>query len=276
MNHEKIQLNDGNNIPKIGFGLYLIDENQMLETIRCAYRVGYRLFDTASFYKNEEYFGNALKVLDIPRKDIQIATKAWPSELGYQGVKEALHRSLKRLQTDYVDFYFIHWPLKDKKILSETWTAMEELKEEGLVRSIAVCNFQPHHLETIENGHKFFPVMNQIERHPLLTQEDVISYDRSKNIVTEAWSPLMRGNKVLNLEVIRGLSEKYGKTPAQIILNWDIQQGVVPIPKSTTPSRIQENYQTLDFALSEEDLHVIDMMNQNERSDADPDSYKYE
>jgi diketogulonate reductase-like aldo/keto reductase len=214
MDSGKIQLNDGNRIPKIGFGLYLIDEEHMLETVRTAYQTGYRLFDTASYYKNEEYFGSALKNLQINRADIQVATKAWPSELGYQGVKEALSRSLKKLQTDYVDYYFIHWPLKDEIKLSETWTAMEELKEEGLVRSIAVCNFQPHHLETIEKGHKYLPVINQIERHPLLTQEEVISYDCSKNIVTEAWSPLMRGSKVLDMEVIRRLSEKYEKTPA--------------------------------------------------------------
>lgn len=152
---------------------------------------------------------------------------------------------------------------------------MEELKDEGLVRSVAVCNFKPHHLRTIEEGQKYPPVINQIERHPLLTQTETINYGRSKNIVTEAWSPLMRGNKVMNLDVVRRLAEKYGKTPAQIILNWNIQQGVVPIPKSVTPSRIVENINVFDFALTQDELCKIDALNRDERSGEDPDNYKY-
>ena len=152
---------------------------------------------------------------------------------------------------------------------------MEELKDEGLVRSVAVCNCKPHHLRTIEEGQKYPPVINQIERHPLLTQTETINYGRSKNIVTEAWSPLMRGNKVMNLDVVRRLAEKYGKTPAQIILNWNIQQGVVPIPKSVTPSRIVENINVFDFALTQDELCKIDALNRDERSGEDPDNYKY-
>lgn len=275
MNSEKILLNDGNSIPKIGFGVYKIDGQHMAESIRAAYAVGYRLFDTASFYKNEEYLGSALKTLNIRRQDVQIATKAWTSEMGRQGVKDALHRSLEKLRTDYVDLYFIHWPVKDQELLRESWKSMEELKDEGLVRSVAVCNFKPHHLRTIEEGHKYLPVINQIERHPLLTQTETIGYGRGKNIVTEAWSPLMRGKKVMELDVVRRLAEKYGKTPAQIILNWDIQQGVVPIPKSTTPSRIEENIDVFDFALTQEELCEIDALNRDERSGKDPDNYEY-
>lgn len=276
MSEETILLNDGNRIPKIGFGVYLIDEAHMDESIRAAYHTGYRLFDTASFYKNEELLGNTIKRLGIRRDEIRIATKAWPTELGYRGVKEALHRSLKRLRTDYADLFYIHWPLRDERQLSETWTAMEEMKDEGLIRSVAVCNFKPHHLETISKGHKYVPVLNQIERHPLLTQQDVISYGRSREIVTEAWSPLMRGGRVMDLPLIRRLAEKYGKTPAQVILNWDVQERVVPIPKSATPSRIEENFRIFDFALAEEDLRAIDALNRNERSGEDPDRYAYE
>lgn len=275
MNKNKIHLNDGNSLPQIGFGIYLIDDQHMTQTIKTAFEAGYRLFDTASFYKNENSLGSAIKQLGIPRHEIQIATKAWPNEMGYQGIKDALHTSLDKLQTDYVDFYFIHWPIKDKKKLSETWTAMEEMKDEGLIRSIAVCNFNPHHFDAIQAGHRYAPVINQIERHPLLSQEDILNYNRSHGIATQAWAPLMHGNNVLNMEVIRELALKYRKTPAQIILNWDIQQGVVPIPKSATPSRIEENYHALEFALSREDMRKIDALNSNERYGKDPDSYPF-
>ena len=276
MDDHVILLNDGNSLPKIGFGVYLIQEQQMLEAVRAAYRTGYRLFDTASFYENEEFLGQAIRQLGIPRDEIQIATKAWTTELGYEEVKEALRRSLARLQTDYVDVYLIHWPLRDEKKLSETWTAMEEIKDKGFVRSIGVCNFKQHHLKVIHKGHRYVPAINQIERHPLLTQQDLVAYDRSHRIATQAWSPLMRGRKVMDLELIRSLAEKYGKTPAQIVLNWDIREGVIPIPKSVTPSRISENFHALDFSLSEEDVRSIDALNADLRSGADPDAYAFE
>lgn len=275
MNTDRILLNDGNFLPRIGFGVYLIDERQMKDVIRTAYGTGYRLFDTASYYQNEEYLGRAVRQLGIPRNSIQIATKAWPTEMGYSGIKNALHKSLDRLQTDYVDFYFIHWPLRDEKKLSETWTAMEEMKEEGLIRSLAVCNFKEHHFDALKE-HRSAPVINQIERHPLLSQADMLSYDGSHSIVTQAWAPLMHGNKAMDLEVIRALALKYGRTPAQIILNWDIQQGVVPIPKSATPSRIAENYRALEFTLSREDCAQIDSLNIDERYGKDPDTYPFE
>lgn len=276
MNHDKFIVNDGNSLPKIGFGVYKINESEMEEAIRNAFHTGYRLFDTASFYENEEFLGKAIKKLGLHREEIQVATKAWPTELGYQGVKDALKRSLKRLNMEYVDLYFIHWPIKDAVKLAETWKAMEEMKEEGLIRSLAVCNFKQHHFDAMMKGNKCMPVINQIERHPLLTQEEVIAYGKEKQILTQAWSPLLRGNKVFKLEIIKKLSEKYEKTPAQIILNWDIIQGVLPIPKSVTPERIEENYHALDFALSHEDLKLIDALNQNDRSGEDPDNYTFD
>lgn len=276
MNHDKFIVNDGNSLPKIGFGVYKINESEMEEAIQNAFHTGYRLFDTASFYENEEYLGKAIKKLGLPREEIQVATKAWPTELGYHGVKDALKRSLKRLNMEYVDLYFIHWPIKDAVKLAETWKAMEEMKEEGLIRSLAVCNFKQHHMEALMKGNKYLPVINQIERHPLLTQEEVIAYGKEKQILTQAWSPLLRGNKVFQMEVIKKLAEKYEKTPAQIILNWDIMQGVLPIPKSVTPERIEENYHALDFTLTNDDLKLIDALNQNERSGEDPDNYTFD
>lgn len=276
MKKDDILLKDGNHIPRIGFGVYLIDDRQMAPSIETAYKIGYRLFDTASFYKNEEALGRAIRRLAIPRQEIQIATKAWTNEMGYAGVKEALRRSLARLQTDYVDFYFLHWPIKDTKKLSETWTAMEEMKDEGRIRSIAVCNFHPRHFDAILKGHRCAPAINQIERHPLLSQQTVVEYDRSHGIATQAWAPFMHGDRIMNLEPIRDLAEKYERTPAQIILNWDAQSGVIPLPKSATPSRIVENFRALEFSLSEEDMGRIDALNADERYGKDPDRYPFD
>lgn len=273
---KKIKLLDGNQIPPIAFGLYHVKQIDMLATIRCAYKAGYRLFDTASKYENEEFFGDALQNLKICRQDIQIASKAWTDEMGYQQVKKALLRSLKRLKMDYLDFYFIHWPIRNFQKMSETWKAMEEMKEEGLIRSIAVCNFNPYHMYAVEDL-KYLPVINQVERSPLLTQKSLISYNCSKNIITEAWAPLMRGKKVIELEKICFLAEKYKKTPAQIIMRWNIQQGIVPITKSVTLSRIQENINVFDFTLTQDELNEIDGLNRNERSmKEDPDLYPYD
>ncbi len=275
-NLERLHLNDGNSVPKIGFGIYKIKESEMEEAIGTAYRTGYRLFDTASFYENEAFLGNAIRKSGIKREDIQIATKAWPTEMGYDEIKNALKRSLQKLQTDYVDIYFIHWPVRDAEKMSETWRAMEAMKKEGLIRSIAVCNFKKHHFDALMKGNKYLPVINQIERHPLLTQKEMAAYGNKHHIVTEAWSPLMRGNKVFQLEIIKKLAEKYEKTPAQIILNWNIMQGILPIPKSVTPCRIEENFHSLDFALTEEECREIDALNRDERSGDDPDNYPFD
>lgn len=271
-----ILLNDGNALPVIGFGVYKIGEAQMESAIRTAYEAGYRLFDTASFYKNEESLGHALKKLAVARGEVCIATKAWTDELGFDGVQNALKRSLKRLGTDYIDTYLIHWPIRSEDKLRETWAGMEKLKDEGLARSIAVSNFEPHHLEAIAKDARYLPAVNQLERHPLLTQKEPLSYCAQKGIAVEAWSPLMRGKSVMELENIRCLAAKYHKTPAQIILRWDVQQGVVPIPKSVTPDRIRENLDLFDFTLSEEDMLTIDALNRDERSGAHPDSYRFE
>lgn len=276
MQSERLKLNDGNTIPNIGLGVYKIGEEQMTQAIDTAYRAGYRLFDTATFYKNEDFLGSTLNELGIKRSEIFLTTKAWTGELGRNEIKATLQHSLSQLQTSYVDLYLIHWPIRDAVKLSETWKAMEELKDEGLARSIGVSNFNGNHLDIIERGCRILPAVNQIERHPLLTQENVISRCRKENILVEAWSPLMRGKKVMELETIRLLAEKYQRSPAQIILHWNLRQGIVPIPKSISPERIEENIHVFDFSLTEKELHAIDALNQNVRSGADPDSYQYD
>jgi len=265
-------LSNGVVMPWFGLGVYKVQEGDEVErAVSTAIEAGYISIDTAAFYQNEEGVGRAVRASGVPRDKLFITTKVWNTEQGYESTLKAFEESRKKLQLDYVDLYLVHWPVPGK--YKDTWRALEKLYEDGLVRAIGVSNFQIHHLEDLAASANVRPMVNQVEYHPLLTQKPLLKYCRENGIQLEAWSPLMRGN--LDLPLLKELAQKYGKTPAQIVLRWDLQHEVVTIPKSVTPERIRENANVFDFELSAEDMERIDGLNQNRRFGADPDNFSF-
>lgn len=265
------KLNNGIDIPSVGYGVFKVkDGDEVYSSVLEALKAGYRLIDTAAIYGNEEGVGRALKDSGIPREEIFLTTKLWNSDQGYDKAFKAFETSLKKLDTDYVDLYLVHWPGKDKYV--ESYKALEKLLEEKKVRAIGVCNFNIHHLETLMAETKIIPAINQIELHPLMNQKPIRDFCKERGILVEAWGPLMQGKEDLAAPTLVALGEKYGKTPAQIILRWHFQNGVLAIPKSVTPSRIKENISIFDFELKEEDMKKVDEMNINKRLSSDPET----
>jgi diketogulonate reductase-like aldo/keto reductase len=265
-------LNNGVKMPWLGLGVYKAKDGEEVEqAIHYALKAGYRLIDTAAFYQNEAGVGRAIAKADVAREDLFVTTKVWNSDQGYESTLQAFETSRKKLGLEYVDLYLIHWPVKGK--YKETWKALQKLYKEGFVRAIGVSNFQVHHLEDILQDSDVVPAVNQVEYHPLLTQKEVHNFCKANNIQLEAWSPLMRGN--LDNDVLKELSDKYGKTPAQIVIRWDLQNGVVTIPKSVRESRIIENANVFDFELNAEDMAKIDALNKNHRFGPDPDNFNF-
>lgn len=257
-------------MPWLGLGVFKVkDGNEVINTVKYALKTGYRSIDTASIYNNEEGVGIAVKESGIPRSELFITTKVKNPDQGYESTLKAFEVSRKKLGLEYIDLYLIHWAVTGKFI--DTWRALEELYAKGVVRAIGVCNFQIHHLQELFEASKLKPAVNQIERHPLLTQKELFSFCQANSVQVEAWAPIMRGN--LDIPLLKELSAKYEKTPGQIVLRWNLQQKVVVIPKSVTPSRIEENADIFDFELSEEDIFRIDALNQNKRFGPDPDVY---
>ena len=255
------KLANGVEIPSIGFGTYKLGEEQeVIDKVKLALNLGYRQIDTASFYGNEEGVGKGIAESGIDRKDIFLVTKLWNDDHGYEETINAFNKSIKKLGVDYLDLYLIHWP---NKLNSETWRAFEDLYKEGKVRAIGVCNFKIGHLEELKKTAKIMPMVNQIEIHPCKTQKDMIEYCNKNNIQVVAWGPIMRG-KIFSLPLMLELSEKYNKSIAQITLRWHIQNGVIPIPKSSNEERIKANIDIFDFDISSEDIKKIDELNVNE------------
>lgn len=268
--NEKI-LNNNVAIPAIGIGLWQVrSKDQVESTLAHAYETGYRLIDTAAAYRNENEVGNTIKQLGIPREELFITTKLWNTDQGYQSTLQAFKKSLKNLQLDYLDLYLIHWAVQDKYL--ESWRAMEKLYEEGYIRAIGVCNFQISHLGRLISNCNVLPVINQIEYHPYLVQNRLHNYCFHNNIQVEAWSPLGQG-RLLHDRSLQTLAEKYNKTTAQIVLNWHIQKGVIPIPKSSNPERIKDNFNVFDFSLRNEDIETINKLNENRRFGPHPDHF---
>jgi methylglyoxal/glyoxal reductase len=266
---DKVVLHNGVKMPAFGLGVYKVEEgSQIEETINTALDLGYRLIDTASFYKNEEGVGRAIRSSLIPREDLFITTKVWNSEQGYESTLKAFEDSIEKLGLEYLDLYLVHWPVKGKYI--ETWRALEKLYREGKVRAIGVSNFKIHHLHDLLGRCSEKPAVNQVELHPLLSQQELRDYCQIHNIQMEAWSPLSRG-RFLDEHVLRQIAAGYGKTSAQIILRWHLQNHIIPIPKSVTPARLKENAEVFDFELSQEEMKVIDGLNKDQRFGADPD-----
>jgi len=251
-----IKLNDGNHIPQLGYGVWQVGNDEAIAAVSEALKVGYRHIDTAAIYGNEEGTGKAISDSGIARSDIYLTTKLWNSNQGYESTLKAFDTSLKKLGTDYVDLYLIHWPIPSKDLFMETWRAFIKLKEEGRTKSIGVSNFRTADLERILKESDVTPVLNQIELHPQFQQDELRLFHSKHDIVTEAWSPLGQG-KILENPVLTAIAERHGKSVAQIILRWHIETGNIVIPKSVTPARIKENFDIFDFSLNGTDHDAI-------------------
>ncbi|MBD2845514.1 aldo/keto reductase [Paenibacillus sp. IB182496] len=268
------KLHNGVEMPWLGLGVWRVEDGQEVESsVRTAIEHGYRSIDTAAVYGNEEGVGRAIRDSGVPREQLFVTTKVWNADQGYDSALAAYEQSLQRLGLDYADLYLIHWPVKGK--YKQTWRALERLYSDKRVRAVGVSNFHIHHLEDLKTSSELVPMVNQVECHPRLSQAPLRGYCREQGIQFEAWSPLMQGKELLEHELFVQLAAKYGKTPAQIILRWDLQQGIVTIPKSITPSRIRENADVFDFELSAEDMAQIDTLNTDTRVGADPDNFNF-
>lgn len=265
-------LNDGVTMPWLGLGVWKTkDGDEVINAVKTAVEIGYRSIDTAAGYKNEEGVGQAIRECGINRDELFITTKLHNPDQGYESALKAFELSRSKLGLDYVDLYLIHWPVAGK--YRESWKALIHLQKEGFVKSIGVSNFQVHHLKEIIEDTGVVPVVDQVEFHPLLTQRELLKYACEQGIQLEAWSPLMQGN--LDLPLLKEIAVKYDKTPAQIVLRWDIQQGVITIPKSVHAERIKENAGIFDFTLSDEDVKALEDLNQNHRFGPDPDNFNF-
>ena len=260
---KEIVLNNNNKIPCIGLGTWkMTDRNNLNGIIGKAYELGYRLFDTAAAYGNEIGIGKAILSNNINRQDLFITDKVWNTYRGYNAVREACIKSLKKLKTDYLDLYLIHWPASMKlypdweEINAETWRGMERVYEEGLVRNIGVCNFKIHHLEALKKSLRIIPVINQIELHPGFSQDEILRYCKAEGIIVEASSPLGSGI-ILQNEAINLLAKEKNISSAQLILRWIYQKGVISIPKSSRTEGLVQNINIFDFELSDEEMTII-------------------
>ena len=265
------KLSNGIEIPMIGFGTFKIPDDQAAETVKNAIAAGYRHIDTAAIYRNEVGVGKGIKESHINRNEIFLTTKCWNDDQGYDKTLHAFEQSCQRLQTDYIDLYLIHWP---KPLNCETWRAMEELYLQGRVKAIGVSNFHQHHFEELMKTARIKPMVNQVEYTPRLTQKPLKTFLDNEGVAMESWSPLMRG-KVLNIELLNKLSERYGKSVAQLVIRWNIDTDVIVIPKSVTLQRIKENIDVFDFHISKDDIEAINRLNKDLRTGPDPDNFDF-
>lgn len=269
---ESTVLSNGVKMPWLGLGVWKVkDDGEAERAVGSALELGYRSIDTAAAYNNEEGVGAAIRNSGIARDEIFVTTKIWNANQGYDTTLAAFEESRRKLELEVIDLLLIHWPVKGK--YTETWRALEKLYRDGAVRAIGVSNFQIHHLKDIEASGTIKPMVNQVEYHPLLNQTELRVYCESNGIQLEAWSPLMQGN--LDQSVLADIGAKYGKSPAQIVLRWDLQNKIVTIPKSTNPARMQENAAIFDFELSADDMEQINSLNRNQRFGPDPDNFNF-
>ncbi len=266
-------LNNGLKMPWLGLGVFQIEDGQqVVHAVKAALEIGYRSIDTAAVYGNELGVGKAIRESGIPREDIFLTTKVWNDDQREKRTLAAFEESLKRLETEYVDLYLIHWPVKG--YYQKTWQVMEKIYQSGRAKAIGVSNFQIYHLKDILRDSQIVPSVNQVEFHPFLVQPELSRFCQSHKIQVEAWSPLMKG-QIVTEQAVQKLAEKYHKTPTQIALRWDLQHEVVTIPKSTHSNRIAENAQIFDFELSREDMKVLDALDQGKRVGPDPDNFNF-
>jgi len=267
-----IEMNDGHRIPQLGLGVWQDNDEQAAASVRCALAEGYRLIDTASAYGNEAGVGQGMRESGLARGDVFVTTKIWNDAQGWQAAQDALHASLERLGMDYVDLLLIHWPIPKRDLYVETWRALVHLREQGLARSIGVSNFRADELQRLFAETRQLPAVNQIELHPWLQQGELRTANAALGVRTQAWSPLGQGKALADPLVVR-LAAKYGREPAQIVLRWHVQQGVLVIPKSSNPARIRANAQLFDFTLDEADMGALAELDRGERVGPDPDTF---
>lgn len=266
-------LSNGVEMPYLGLGVFKVqDGKQVLESVQYALEAGYRHIDTAAIYQNERGVGKAIRNSGIPREKIFLTSKVWNSDQGYESTLQAYDLSLKKLETDYLDLYLIHWPVRGK--YKETWRALEKIYSEGRVKAIGVSNFLKHHLQDLLPEVNVVPMVDQVEFHPYLLQKELFEFCLEHQIQYEAWSPIMRG-KVVELEILKKMAKKYQRTEVQITLRWDLQKGVITIPKSIQKERIISNAQLFDFEISFDDMKQIDGMDCTVRYGADPDNFNF-
>lgn len=260
-----ITLNNGLQMPQLGFGVWRVENDRATTAVSNALETGYRLIDTAMIYKNEQGVGKAIRESSIPREELFVTTKVWNNDQGYENTIKAYEASLDRLGLDYVDLYLIHWPTPQYDRYIDTYKALEKLYHDGRVKAIGVCNFDIEHLERILNECEVKPVLNQVECHPHFAQFELKEFCAKQDIFVEAWGPLEQGGDILKDEVVKQIAEAHGKSPAQTVLRWHLQNNTIVIPKSVTPSRIEENFHVFDFELSNTDMEQINKLNINRR-----------
>ncbi len=269
-----IALNNGVHIPQLGFGVFQIDPADTAAAVTEAFKVGYRHIDTAEMYGNEKEVGQAIAQSDLDPSDVFVTSKLNNGFHAFDDALRAFDQTLADLKLDRIDLFLIHWPLPEVGNYVDTWKALERIYTEGRARAIGVSNFQPHHLRRLHEETTIIPAVNQIEVHPYLTQEDLLAFDAEHEIATEAWSPIAQG-AVLDDPVITEIARELGKTPAQVVLRWHIQLGNIVFPKSTTPSRVKENFEIFDFELADSDAALISALNKDERTGPNPDEFNY-
>ncbi len=267
-----IKLNNGVEIPQLGFGVFQVPDDQTTEVVLEALKAGYRSIDTAAVYGNESGVGKAIAASGIPREELFVTSKVWNADQGYDATMKAFETTMEKLDLDYLDMYLIHWPTPEKQLYVETWKALEDLYKQKKIRAIGVSNFQPNHLVDLINQSEVTPAVNQVEVHPAMQNRDVIAADKEYGVATEAWSPLAKG-EVLGEKPILDIAQKYDKTPAQVVIRWHLQEGRIVIPKSVTPSRIAENIDVFDFELTDEDIKAINGLERGYRTGPHPDQF---
>jgi diketogulonate reductase-like aldo/keto reductase len=255
-------LNNGVRMPVLGLGTYLMEPERTKRAVLDALSLGYRHIDTATFYGNEREVGEAIRESGIDRDEVFITTKLWNDDHGYDRAREAFRRSLRRLGTDHVDLYLIHWPMPGRL---ETWRALESIYEEGSARAIGVSNFMPRHLDELLDHGSVVPAVDQVEMHPFLQRNDVLDRCRRSGIAVEAFSPLARGRRLDDRTVV-DVARKNGRTPAQVLIGWCLQRGVAAIPKTTSRERMRENLESLELVLSPEDMAALNGLEMNART----------
>lgn len=270
-------LSNGVKMPWLGIGVFKVEEGpELVNAVKFAIKNGYRSVDTAAIYGNEEGVGQAIREglteAGLSREDLFVTSKVWNADLGYEATIAAYETSLAKLGLEYLDLYLIHWPVEGK--FKDAWRALETLYKAGKIKAIGVSNFQIHHLEELMKDAEIKPMINQVEYHPRLTQKELQAFCQDNGIQLEAWSPLMQG-QLLDNPVIQELAEKHGKSVAQIIIRWDLQNGVITIPKSTKEHRIIENSSVFDFELSADEMDRMNELNQNLRVGPDPDNFDF-
>jgi 2,5-diketo-D-gluconate reductase A len=270
--HPVITLNNGVQIPQLGFGVWRVPNEASVPAVAKALEVGYRHIDTAALYRNEEGVGEAIRASGVPRAEVFVTTKLWPTDFGRETAVIGFEASLRRLDMEYVDLLLLHWPAPRRDLYVETWQALEKLAADGRARAIGVSNFHEHHLRRLVGETDTVPVLNQVELHPTLTQAPLRATHRELGVATEAWSPLGQSED-LRHATIGDIADRIGRTPAQVVVRWHLQVGNIVIPKSTTPSRIEENFDVFGFELSDGDVAAIEALNSGNRLGPDPDHF---